>query len=212
MCFHSQQTKKAVELENRFNAKFENNTSYSPGIYNGFQHPKTPVITNKENTKIQLFQWGLIPSWAKDTEIQKLTLNARMETVLEKPAFKYAINKRCLILADGYFEWQWLDSKGKNKKKFLVSLPKNETFAFAGLWSEWINPTSNEIINSYTILTTEANELLSKIHNTKKRMPLVLSKEAEFSWLNGKDLMLQNDKLIAIEIDKPNELQFPQSK
>ena len=94
MCFHSKQSKSAQELEHRFNAKFEQTELYQPGYYNGFQFPKTPAITNDETGKIHLMQWGLIPFWAKDDSIKKYTLNARIETIKEKPAFRSSVNKR----------------------------------------------------------------------------------------------------------------------
>lgn len=200
MCFHSKQSKSAQEVQNRFKAKFENEALFTPKIYNGFQFPKTPVITNKQPDKIQLFNWGLIPFWAKDDSIKKNTLNARIETIHEKPSFRNSVNNRCLILADGFFEWQWLDDKGKKKQKYELTLPDNELFAFAGLYNEWIDKSSGEIINTYTILTTEANELMSKIHNTKKRMPVIVSADYEQTWLNGQELKMQNDRLIAIEV------------
>jgi putative SOS response-associated peptidase YedK len=201
MCFFSKQSKSAIELENRFNAKFVNPDEYIPSVYyNAFQFPNTPVIINTETDKIKLFSWGLIPHWAKDNSIRKNTINARIETIKEKPAFKASVNKRCLVLADGFYEWQWLDEKGKQKQKYLVTLPDNEPFGFAGLWSEWLDKTTGELINTYTILTTDANELMSKIHNSKKRMPILLSQENEKEWLSGQNLKSQNDRLIAIEI------------
>jgi putative SOS response-associated peptidase YedK len=126
MCFHSKQSKSAQELKQRFNAKFKDENLYQPNIYNAFQHPKTPIITNKQPDEIQLFNWGLIPYWAKDNTIKKNTLNARIETIQEKPSFRNVINNRCLILADGFYEWQWLDEKGKLKKKYELTLPNNE--------------------------------------------------------------------------------------
>lgn len=199
MCFFSKISKTAQEVENRFNAKFDNQQDFKPSVYNGFQFPKTPVITNVDLNRIQLFQWGLIPSWAKDDSIKKYTLNAKIETLKEKPSFKNSINKRCLVISDGFFEWQWLDEKGTQKKRYLVTLPNKELFAFAGLWSEWTTKQSNEKIYSYTIITTEANELMSKIHNSKKRMPVILALENEKDWLNGNELIMQNDRLIAVE-------------
>jgi putative SOS response-associated peptidase YedK len=197
MCFHSKQSKSAQEVQNRFNAKVKDETIFEPAIYNGFQFPKTPVITNNKPNEIQLFNWGLIPFWAKDNSIRKNTLNAKMETIHEKPSFRNVVNNRCLIIADGFYEWQWLDEKGKQKQKFILTLPDNELFAFAGLWSEWFDKSTGELINSYSILTTEANELMSKIHNTKERMPVIVSAENEQNWLNRHKLKMQNDRLIA---------------
>ena len=197
MCFHSKQTKSAQELEHRFDAKFEKAENYVPSIYNGFTFPQTPVITNKEENKIQLFNWGLIPHWAKDDSIRKNTLNARSETIHEKPSFRQVVNNRCLVLSDGFFEWQWLDEKGKKKQKYEITLPSNELFAFAGLWSEWVDKTTGELINSYAILTTEANETMSRIHNSKKRMPMILSRDNERGWINGGEMVMADGRLVA---------------
>lgn len=200
MCFHSKQSKSAQELQNRFNAKFENEALFQPMIYNGFNFPKTPVITNKKSDTIQFFNWGLIPIWAKEDSIKKITLNCKIETAHEKPSFRNVINNRCLVLADGFYEWQWLDEKGKQKQKYELTLPDNETFAFAGLYSEWLDKSTGELRNTYTILTTEANELMTKIHNTKKRMPVIVAKDNEQNWVHGQELTMQNDRLIATEI------------
>lgn len=189
MCFHSKQTKSAIEVENRFNAKIEDISLFqSSNLINAFEFPKTPIITNKNKTIIEHYQWGLIPYWAKNDEIKKFTLNAKIETLTEKPSFKKSVNKRCLVISDGFYEWQWLDSKGKIKQKYEITLPKNELFTFGGIYSEWLDKTTGEIINSYSIVTTQANKLMSKIHNTKKRMPVILTKENEYNWLNNSDL------------------------
>jgi len=199
MCYHTKQTKSAQELQHRFNAKFDNIEEYRPSVYNGFQHPKTPIITNQKTDTIQLYNWGLIPFWAKDDGIKKNTLNARMETIHEKPSFRNVVKNRCLILADGFYEWQWLDEKGKKKQKYELTLLENQAFAFAGLWSEWVDKSTGEIRYTYTILTTEANELMAKIHNTKKRMPVIVATDTEQNWLQGDDLILGNNNLIATE-------------
>ena len=146
------------------------------------------LITDEKPGEINLFNWGLIPLWAKDDKIRKMTLNAKIETVVEKPAFRNFVKNRCLVIADGYYEWQWLDSKGKGKQKFLLEPEDQEIFAFAGIYSTWTNPDTNELINSYSIITTEANELMGEIHNNKKRMPVVLKKEDHSLWLSGKDV------------------------
>ncbi|MBP7272665.1 MAG: SOS response-associated peptidase [Saprospiraceae bacterium] len=200
MCFYSKQSKSAKELKHRFNANFKDEHLFRPTIYYGFQFPKTPIITNKQTDEIQLFNWGLIPFWAKDDTIKKNTLNARFETINEKPSFRNIINNRCLVLADGFYEWKWLDEKGKQKQKYELTLPDNETFAFGGLWSEWLDKSTGELVYTYTILTIAANELMSRIHNTKKRMPIIVSASNEKRWLNGHELIMQNDRLIATEI------------
>jgi putative SOS response-associated peptidase YedK len=151
--------------------------------------------------------WGLIPHWAKDDHIRKYTLNARIETIEEKVSFKDSVNNRCLIIADGFFEWQWLDAKGHKKQKYRLHLPNDELFELAGLWSEWTDTSSGEIIKTYSILTTDANELLGKIHNSKKRMPILVANDKE--WLQGGKLILNNDKLLATaEFEGPMQMSF----
>ena len=189
MCFHSQQSKKAEQLESRFNAKIENLALFQAQDYiNGFTFPKTPVIANNSPNLIRHFNWGLIPFWAKDDSIRKYTLNAKIETLHEKPSFKNSINKRCLVIADGFYEWKWLDPKGKKKQKYLITLPQNNLFTFGGIWSEWIDKETGEIVNSYSIVTTKANEFMAEIHNSKKRMPIILTEENENDWLLGDPL------------------------
>lgn len=186
MCFHSKQTKSALEVENRFKAKIDDLALFHPKEnINGFTFPKTPIITDEKRKSIQHYHWGLIPSWSKDDDIQKMTLNARIETIEEKVAFKNSINKRCLVIANGFYEWQWLDSKGKNKIKYKIGIENGELFAFAGLYSNWINKETGEVKDTFTIVTTEANELMSKIHNIKKRMPIILKREDEEKWLSN---------------------------
>lgn len=185
MCFHSKQTKNALEVENRFNAKIENTELFQPKEnINAFDFGKNPIITDEKPNIIQHFNWGLIPSWAKDEDIKKLTLNARIETIDEKPSFRNSINKRCLVIANGFYEWQWLDSKGRNKVKFEIGISNDDLFALAGLYSQWVNTNTGEIKDTYTIVTTQANPLMAEIHNTKKRMPIILKPEDENKWLN----------------------------
>ena len=185
MCFHSKQSKDAQTLEKRFKAKLKNKDFVvNSERYNGFTFPKTPVITNVNKQEIQLFNWGLIPSWAKDDKLRANTLNARIETITELPSFKNNVKNRCLIIADGFFEWKWLDAKGKEKQQYLITLPNEEPFAFAGIYSEWTNKNTGEFLQTYSIVTTEANPFMAEIHNTKKRMPVILTPENENGWLN----------------------------
>lgn len=184
MCFHTTQTKLALEIETRFHAKFDNPADFSPAeVINGFSYAKTPVIIDDHPDVITHYNWGLIPAWAKDTDIRKMTLNARIETVDVKPSFRDSVNKRCLVIADGFFEWQWLDIKGKHKIKYEIGIENHELFAFAGIYSQWKDKKTGEVLNTYAILTTEANPLMAEIHNTKLRMPVILKKEDEAKWL-----------------------------
>ena len=208
MCFHSKQTKKAVVLENRYKAKVENSTLFETSAnYNGFDFPKTPVITHENKEVIQLLQWGLIPKEEESDEIKKFTLNAKIETLTEKRSFKNVISNRCLIIVDGFYEWQWLDNAGRKKQKYELTLPDEVPFAFGGLWSMWEDPTSGEALSTYTIVTTEANEQMAEIHNSKKRMPVILTENTENGWLNNeptKDFVNVNPELMAKKIVKYN--------
>ncbi len=184
MCFHTKQSKLSSAVESRFHAKIKDSAAFAPADYiNGFSFPKTPVIIDENPKEIVEYNWGLIPAWAKEEDIRKYTLNAKIETVDEKPSFRNSVNKRCLVIANGYYEWQWLDPKGKSKQKYELCLPDEELFAFAGLYSHWVDTHTGEVRDSYTILTTEASPLLAKIHNHAKRMPVILKPEDEAKWL-----------------------------
>ncbi len=184
MCYYSKQTSDAQTLENRFNLLPIGELPINSDRFNGFTHPLAPVITTSQKDSIQLYSWGLIPSWAKDESFRKNTLNARIETIDEKPSYRNYIKNRCLIVVDGFYEWQWLDPAGKDKLQYLITLPNEELFAFAGIYSSWTNKLTGEVINTYSMVTTEANELMAEVHNTKKRMPVILTKENEQDWLN----------------------------
>jgi len=197
MCFFSKLSQPLSQIEQRFKAKAIDTQKFEPTQYNGFSFPKTPVITNLSQDKIQFFQWGLIPSWSKDEGIKKFTLNARIETLDIKPSFKNIQHQRCLVIADGFYEWKWLDPKGKEKQKYELSLPDQTIFSFAGLWSQWVNPQTGELIQTYTIITTQANALMSEIHNSKQRMPIILNQAYEYDWLMGRNFETDNHRLMA---------------
>ena len=179
MCFHAQQHRSPEEVHRRFGTTGPVTT----GTFNGFSHPQMTVITDEQPTATALHQWGLIPAWAKDQSIRRHTLNARIETLKQKPSFRKA--HRCLVLTDGFFEWQWLDAKGKKKQKHCITRADNQPFAFAGLWDEWIDRQTGEIIRSFAIVTTEAGGIMREIHNSKLRMPYTLAPTSENEWLNG---------------------------
>ena len=134
------------------------------------------VIEEDENRKLEMLRWGLIPSWAKDPAIGNKMINARAETVSEKPSFRKAFKvRRCLILADGFYEWQKIDN---GKQPYHIKMKDDSPFAFAGLWEIWKN---GEEIRSCTIVTTEANDLMHEIHH---RMPVILHPEDYELWLD----------------------------
>lgn len=187
MCYNTKQTRTASALEARFKAKLKDSTKQiRSDRFIGFSFPETPVIASDKPSDISLFQWGLVPAWSKDIDIRKFTLNAKIETLDEKPAYRDVVQQRCLVLVDGFYEWQWLDNVGKRKKQFELSHENDEPFAMAGIWSQWTNPTNGQKLNSYSIVTTEADLFMAEIHNSKKRMPVTLNRELEMEWLNGK--------------------------
>jgi putative SOS response-associated peptidase YedK len=140
--------------------------------------------------QLQMLRWGLIPSWAKDAKISAKLINARAETVSEKPSFKAAFKRRrCLIVADGFYEWQ---RQEKQKQPYYFRLQNAQLFAFAGLWEQWKSP-DEDIINSCTILTTEANDLLRPIHD---RMPVILESKDYGLWLDSEAQQPQLQQLL----------------
>ena len=146
--------------------------------YNIAPTQQAPVIVQAAGKPtLELFRWGLIPWWAKDPAIGNRMINARAETLAEKPAFKDLVEKRrCLVLADGFYEWR---TEGKGKVPMRFKLKSGEPFTFAGLWDSWKQPDGN-LIRTYTIVTTEPNDVVRPIHN---RMPAMLSNDDAQTWL-----------------------------
>lgn len=180
MCYHTKLTADLHSIESEFKAQFYDSNLYQPQeAINGFSFALNPVVLDEDRGHIAMANWGLILFWAKDDSIKKRTLNARIETAAEKPAFRNSVKNRCLVIADAYYEWQWLDSKGKQKQKYIIIPAAQEIFAFAGFYSTWRNPQSGKEITSYTIATTEANELMAEIHNTKRECQLSYEKKIE---------------------------------
>ncbi len=143
------------------------------------------VVMNEGINKLKTCRWGLIPSWAKDKSIGNKMINARAETLHEKPSFKKNLKKRrCLILADGFYEWK---KDKKLKLPYYIYQKTKNIMAFAGLWDKWTSP-DNEVITSCTIITTTANDLLKNLHH---RMPVILKREEQKIWL---DPMIQDQE------------------
>ncbi|MBB5179653.1 putative SOS response-associated peptidase YedK [Planomicrobium koreense] len=165
---------------------------YSPS-YNIAPSQKVLAIVN-DGTKNRLgyLKWGLVPPWAKDQKIGYKMINARAETAAEKPSFRHAFKKkRCLIIADAFYEWQRTD---EGKIPMLAKLKSGKPFAFAGLWETWQSP-EGETVNTCTILTTQANRVMGTIHD---RMPVMLSEEGEKLWLDP-----EQDPQVLEELLKP---------
>ena len=145
--------------------------------------PSQPVLAlpNNRNNKANFFLWGLIPSWAKESAIGKRLINARGETLAEKPSFRGSYKyKRCLILADGFYEWKTQPGT-KIKVPYFIHMKDRQIFAFAGLWDEWQSPDGSQV-RSCTIITIGPNELMVPIHN---RMPVILPPSAYAQWLDS---------------------------
>jgi putative SOS response-associated peptidase YedK len=134
----------------------------------------------QENAELVSFRWGLVPFWAKDPSIGNRMINARAETVAEKPSFRNAYRRRrCLILADGFYEWH---TEAGVKVPWFISLESGDPFAFAGLWEHWTSKETGEMLETATIVTTGANAFLTQLHH---RMPVALEPEHASRWLGG---------------------------
>jgi len=141
--------------------------------------------TDGAGRELAMFRWGLVPYWAKDPAIGNRMINARAETVAEKPSFRAAYRqRRCLVLADGFYEWK---KEGERKTPYFISLASGGPFAFAGLWELWQAKESDESIQSTTLITTAANDFMSEVHH---RMPVVLQPETADRWLAGDDELI----------------------
>ena len=156
----------------------------SPTYYfvTGFSHPLLPIV---KHDGIFSFEWGFIPFWTKDNkaakDIQDMTLNAVGETVFEKPSFRNSITtKRCLLGVNGFYEWH---DQNKMKYPYFIHTKSKDIFSLGCIYESWIDKATGEIRNTFSILTTPANPLMERIHNLKKRMPLILSPEDEKRWI-----------------------------
>lgn len=178
MCGRFSQTQSAAVIADQF--QLSQVPPLSPR-YNIAPTQPVPVVLLKpqQGRQFELLRWGLIPAWAKDPSIGSRMINARSETVAEKPAFRTAFRRRrCLVLADGFYEWQQV---GRKKQPFYFHLQDRKPFAFAGLWEQWEDKSTGEAIASCTLLTTEPNALLETVHN---RMPVILAPQDYDLWLD----------------------------
>lgn len=173
----------SVEVEPRYNIA---PTQYIAAIREDEQDAREVVM----------LRWGLVPFWAKDPSIGNRMINARAETVAEKPSFRNAYKKRrCLVLADGFYEWR---KEGDAKTPYFISLADGSPFAFAGLWENWLSKESDESLQTTAIITTAASDFMAQLH---QRMPVVLLPENAERWLDG------DMELLSEVIDKPPSFQ-----
>jgi putative SOS response-associated peptidase YedK len=186
MCFTNTLTANKDGLKQRYSAKTDLLIDHKPTFFvSGFSYPAWPIITNEFNNTFQTYSWGLIPNWAKDKQaawqLKAMTLNAKSETIFDKPSFKALIGyKRCLVPSTGFIEWQHVAG---NKIPYYIFLKNKAIFSMAGVWDIWVDSFSGITYQTFSILTTQANTLMANIHNTKQRMPVILSAEQEQQWL-----------------------------
>ncbi len=174
-------------------------------IVSGFDHPSMPLITSAEPDKISFFRWGMLPQSISSDEQAKAflnkynTLNAKADEVFESRLYADAVlHRRCLVLCSGFFEWRMVK---KEKIPYYISLKNDEMFVFAGIWSESVDKTGKKH-QTFSVLTTEANEMMAEIHNTKKRMPVILTPDSAEQWLKP-DLPV--DEIRKLLIPLPSE-------
>jgi putative SOS response-associated peptidase YedK len=164
-----------------FGIELEDMPWFAPS-YNVAPQSVQPVVRPNRDTgarEFTLLRWGLVPFWAKDPKFGYSTINARAEEAAAKPAFRDALKKRrCLVPADAFYEWQRIDAK--NKRPFAFAMKSGEPYAFAGLWDRW-QGKENETLETFTILTTDPNELMEPVHN---RMPVILEPKDYERWLD----------------------------
>ena len=164
------------ELQERFG--FDGSELTHTPRYNIAPTQMALTVTNGGGRRGSYMRWGLIPSWAKSASVGNRMINARAETLAERSSFRTVLQRRrCLVLADGFYEWQ---RKGSRKMPMRITMASGEPFAFAGLWDAWRDP-KGEVVRSCAIITTSANELLGPIHD---RMPVILPRELESLWLD----------------------------
>lgn len=171
-------------LADWFGVELEDMPWFAP-CYNAAPQSVQPVVRLSRDAgrrEFALLRWGLVPAWARDAKVGYTTINARAEEASQKPAYREALKRRrCLVPADAFYEWQKLDAK--SKQPFAFALKSGEPYALAGLWERW-QPKDGEPLETFTILTTDPNELTEPMHN---RMPVILEKKDYERWLEPGD-------------------------
>ena len=178
MCGRKTLTKGKIEIiEELFVDEWEDDFDWEPS-YNIAPTQISPVLLNDGKRKVKPMCWGLVPSWAKDKTIGAKMINARSETLREKPSFQSLIyQKRCIVISDGYFEWK---REGKKKKPYYIRDPDGKLLPMAGLWDEWVDKQGKKWL-TYTVITTDPSNQINHIHN---RMPVILDKPEMDLWIN----------------------------
>jgi putative SOS response-associated peptidase YedK len=182
MCGRFTNNAKPEQIKTEFKVGAKNHNLFQPRFNIAPSQMIDVVFAPESERIISQLKWGLVPSWSKDAPTSKGLINARAETITEKPSFREAFqSRRCIIPASGFYEWQ---KKGTGAKQpFYFYLKDKEVFGFAGLWEEWIDKQTGEVLETCTIITTEANEVLKPVH---ERMPVILKAESYDEWLDAK--------------------------
>lgn len=188
MCFHNSMSKKIKELASRYRRQL-NAVEIAEKIIqeqyhvSAFKNPEYPIITT--DPEVQVFHWGLIPFWTKSdsdaARIRTQTYNARAESIFQKPSFRSSIRTcRCIVPSTGWFDWRHEEGK---KIPYYIYVKDEPIFSMAGIYAGWKDPVNGRERYTFSIITTQANRLMSYIHNTNYRMPVLLYKEDEEKWL-----------------------------
>ncbi|MDR9745337.1 SOS response-associated peptidase [Paenibacillus taichungensis] len=194
MCGRFTITDPIEEIMDRYYASIAEGYEYKPN-YNAAPMQFIPtIIGSKDGNRLGALRWGLVPNWAKDEKIGNKMINARAETLTEKPAFKRLISsKRCIIPCSGFYEWK---KDGSVKQPMRILMKDASIFSLAGLYDTWIDPEGNKL-STCTIITTEPNNLMADIHD---RMPVILRPQDEADWLNK-----ESDKESVLRLLSPHE-------
>jgi putative SOS response-associated peptidase YedK len=206
MCFTVNVNLIKEELENRYGATLIDPDNYRPSYYyQAFGLPSLPAICSEKPSEIQLLKWGLIPSWTKSSDqaniVRFKTFNARSETLESKPSFSsYLKSKRCIIPVKGFYEWQHVGSK---KIPWYIYPFDDSNFSLAGIYDNWTDTTTGEVFTTFSIVTTEANELMAEIHNSGKRMPVILDKVSEKRWI---DISITHTDAFSLLVPAPSNM------
>lgn len=185
MCYKVANKATAAQLSTELDAEFDEAEKWQPEAeLSGFAHPLLPVLTAQGKRRFELMRWGLIPHWVSHhtqaAELSQQTLNARAETLFEKPSFRdVALTQRCIIPVTGFYEWQ---TSGRTQTPFFLQPAAGRFFLLGGLHSVWPSRETGELIHTFSIVTVPANPLMAEIHNTKQRMPLILTPEMAGEW------------------------------
>lgn len=185
MCYHTALIAQPRQLALRFGREFDRIVDFRPTYHaSAFAHAEYPIITT--DPQIQFFRWGLIPFWTDSigdaVTMRNRTANARAETIFTKPSFREPIrHKRCLVPASGFFDWR---HERTRKVPYYITVPDRPIIAFAGIYDCWHNKELDEYVGTYSIITTQANDLMRFIHNTNFRMPVILHPKDEVRWLD----------------------------